>query len=174
MAGEDPRYTAFLRTQPCARCGVTYGIEVHHPLWAPTYNPDEPKPPKAIEGARKGKGQKCHDCFCLPLCFATCHIPGIHRGGGHFTGMTVEEREAWEREQIALHRERYAAEAPAPAAAPACAISRRAKPTSSPERERVLEQIETWAGARRLKAEEHQLIHDLVNDLRAEAPGKEF
>jgi hypothetical protein len=172
MAGEDPRYCAWLRTQPCARCAVTYGIEVHHPLWATTYSPEEARPTKAIPNAKKGKGQRCHDHFGLPLCLK-CHVPGIHNGGGHFAGTTPEEREHWERDEISKHRNRYAMQAPEPAAAPTRA-TRRAKAPDSPERERLLEQIETWAGARRLKAEEHQLIHDLVNDLRAESPGKQF
>lgn len=128
MAGESPRYLSWLRTQPCARCGVGYGIEAHHPLWATTYSPEETRPAKAIEGARKGKGQKCHDHFALPLCLK-CHIPGIHRGGGHFHGTTVEEREAWEREQIPLHRQRYAMQSPGPA--PLASPMRSPKPRAS-------------------------------------------
>lgn len=128
MAGEDPRYCAYLRTQPCARCGVTYGIEVHHPLWATTYSPEEARPAKAIEGAKKGKSQKCHDHFALPLCFAMCHVPGIHRGGGHFAGTSPEEREAWEREQITIHRNRYAMQQPAPAAASRSEKRKRGRP----------------------------------------------
>jgi hypothetical protein len=118
MAGEDPRYCAWLRKQPCAKCLATYGIEVHHPLWATTYSPEEARPAKAIPGARKGKGQRCHDHFGLPLCLK-CHVPGIHNGGGHFAGTAVEEREAWEREQIPVHRQRYAMQAPEPATPPA-------------------------------------------------------
>ncbi len=89
---------------------------------------------------------------------------------------TKHERDDWEMAQVGIHRNRYAMQAPEPlpTATSSRATTRRAKLTSSPERERVLEQIETWAGARRLKAEEHQLIHDLINDLRAESPGKEF
>jgi hypothetical protein len=114
MAGEDPRYTSYLRKQPCAKCFQGWGIEVHHPLWATTYSDEEARPAKAIPNAKKGKGQRCHDHFALPLCLK-CHVPGIHEGGGHFSGMSVEEREAWEREQIPLHRNRYAMQCPSPA-----------------------------------------------------------
>lgn len=114
MAGEEPRYESWLRTQPCARCGAEFGIEVHHALWGTTYSPEGPRPAKAIEGARKGKGQKAHSYFSLPLCLK-CHIPGIHRGGGHFAGMSVGEREAWERDLHPVYRNRYAMQAPAPA-----------------------------------------------------------
>jgi hypothetical protein len=117
MAGEDPRYTAFLRKQPCAKCFQGWGIEVHHPLWATTYSDEEARPAKAIPNAKKGKGQRCHDHFALPLCLK-CHVPGIHEGGGHFSGMSVEEREAWEREQIPVHRNRYAMQCPEPIASP--------------------------------------------------------
>ncbi len=113
MAGEDKRYTDWLRKQPCARCETEFRIEVHHPLWGTTYSPELPRPPKAIEGARKGKGQKSHDHYGLPLCIK-CHIPGIHRGGGSFEGMTPDEREAWEREQIPIYRNRYAMQSPEP------------------------------------------------------------
>jgi hypothetical protein len=114
MAGEEPRYEAWLRTQPCARCGAEFSIEVHHALWGTTYSPEGTRPAKAIEGARKGKGQKAHSYFSLPLCIK-CHIPGMHRGGGHFSGTTVEEREAWERELHPVYRNRYAMQAPTPA-----------------------------------------------------------
>lgn len=173
MAGEEPRYESWVRSQPCARCGVTYGIEAHHALWGTTYNPDEPRPPKAIEGARKGKSQKAHSCFSLPLCLK-CHIPGIHRGGGHFAGTTPEEREQWEREQVAIHRNRFAMTAPPPALPEPGRPARARRATGSASREAFLQEVEAWAGNRRLKDHEHQLIHDLVNDLRAAGAGSEF
>jgi hypothetical protein len=114
MAGEEPRYEAWLRTQPCAKCGADFSIEVHHALWGTTYSPENTRPAKAIEGARKGKGQKAHSFFSLPLCIK-CHIPGIHRGGGHFSGMSLEEREAWERELHPVYRQRFAMQCPPPA-----------------------------------------------------------
>ncbi len=123
MAGEDARYEQWIRTQPCARCGTTFRIEVHHALWGTTYSPEGPVPRKSIEGARKGKGQKSHSHFSTPLCIK-CHVPGIHRGGGSFSGTTPEEREAWEREQIAIHRNRYAMQSPEPIASGTATSSR--------------------------------------------------
>jgi hypothetical protein len=167
LAGEDTRYVAWIRTQPCAACGTTLQIEPHHALSGTTYSPEGPRPAKAIPGARKGKSQRSHDHFCIPLCIKD-HEPGFHQGHGYFEGWSPRERDDWEMAQVGIHRNRYAMQCPDPAALPARATTRRAKPTSSPERERVLEQIETWAGARRLKAEEHQLLADLINDLKAE------
>ena len=168
MAGEEPRYEAWLRTLPCAKCGAEFSIEVHHALWGTTYSPENTRPTKAIEGARKGKGQKAHSFFSLPLCIK-CHIPGIHRGGGHFSGMSLEEREAWERELHPVYRNRYAMQAPGPAvpSMPSPAKRKRATAEGPRERELFLEEIADWAGAKRLKDHEHQLIHDLINDLRA-------
>jgi hypothetical protein len=168
----DARYSRWIHTQPCAVCDTTLQVEGHHSLYGTTYSPEDARPTKAIEGARKGMAQKSHDYFLIPLCLKH-HEPGIHQLGNYFEGWSRAEANAWEEEQVGIHRNRYAMQAPAPAAAPARA-TRPVKATSSLERERVLEQIETWAGARRLKAEEHQLIHDLVNDLRAESPGKQF
>lgn len=171
MAG-DARYSRWIHQQPCAVCGTTIQVEGHHALYGTTYSPEDTRPAKAIEGARKGMAQKSHDFFLIPMCLKH-HIPGIHKLGNHFEGWSRAEANAWEEEQVGIHRNRYAMQAPEPLPTATSSRATRKRVTSS-ERERVLEQIETWAGARRLKAEEHQLIHDLINDLRAESPGKEF
>lgn len=168
MAGEDKRYTDWLRTQPCARCQTEFRIEVHHPLWGTTYSPELPRPAKAIEGARKGKGQKSHDHYGIPLCIKD-HVPGIHRGGGSFSGMTPDDREAWEREQIALHRQRYAMQSPEPIAPAARTAPRRAPRASGSVRlSSVLDYITTWSGKRHLAPDTVQALSDLQNDLSAE------
>lgn len=169
MAG-DARYSRWIHQQPCAVCGTTIQVQGHHALYGTTYSPDDTRPAKAIEGARKGMAQKSHDFFLIPLCLKH-HEPGIHKLGNHFEGWSRSEANAWEEEQVSIHRNRYAMLAPELAPGDVRATTtrtRKARATNSPERARVLEEIETWAGARRLKAEEHQLIHDLINDLKAE------
>lgn len=172
MAGEDPRYEAWIRGQPCAKCGTRHGIEGHHPLWGTTYSPDEPRPPKAIPNARKGKGQRCHSYFTLPLCIK-CHIPGIHRGGGHFAGTTPEEREQWEREQVVIHRNRYAMQCPTPvlaAAAPAARTRNAPGPSAdaaSRERARIARVIRARAAERHHLPDQHALLSELADDIDA-------
>lgn len=118
MAGELPRYTTWIRTQPCAACRTELRIAPHHSLYGTTYSPEDVKPKKAIEGARKGMAQKSHDYFSIPLCMK-CHVPGIHKLGGYFEGWTREAANAWEEQQVAIHRQRYAMQSPEPAAVPA-------------------------------------------------------
>lgn len=113
MADEDPRYTAWIRTQPCAACGTTFQIEPHHALYGTTYSPDEPRPPKAIEGARKGMAQRSHDYFSIPLCLKD-HEPGVHKLGGFFAGKSRAWANDWEERQVNAHRNRYAMQCPAP------------------------------------------------------------
>lgn len=130
MAGEDRRYTTWIRTQPCAACGTQFGIEVHHALYGTTYSPEETRPTKAIEGARKGASQKSHDYFSIPLCLKD-HTPGIHKGGGYFEGWSGAQIEEWEREQVAIHRNRYAMQAPTPVAETATSSRATRKRTGS-------------------------------------------
>lgn len=117
MAGEDKRYTDWIRTQPCTACATSLRIEPHHALYGTTYSPEETKPAKAIEGARKGMAQRSHDYFSIPLCMK-CHIPGIHKLGGFFAGWSRERANAWEEEQVGIHRRRYAMQSPEPISPP--------------------------------------------------------
>lgn len=111
MADEDRRYTTWIRTQPCAACQTELRIEPHHALYGTTYSPEETKPAKAIEGARKGMAQRSHDYFAIPMCMK-CHVPGIHKLGGFFAGWTREAASAWEEKQVGIHRNRYAMRQP--------------------------------------------------------------
>lgn len=125
MAGEDKRYTSWIRTQPCAVCGTTFGVQPHHALYGTTYSPDEARPAKALEGARKGMAQRSHDYFAVPLCMK-CHIPGIHKLGGFFDGWSRAQANEWEEAQVHIHRNRYATQCPTPATpGPARAKSKR-------------------------------------------------
>ena len=111
MADEDRRYTTWIRTQPCAACQTELRISPHHSLYGTTYSPEDTKPRKAIPNARKGMAQKSHDYFAIPLCMK-CHVPGIHDLGGFFAGWSREQANAWEEQQVGIHRRRYAMQTP--------------------------------------------------------------
>lgn len=145
MAGEDPRYTAWLHDQPCSRCGTVLGVEVHHPLWGTTYSPELPRPLKAIPNAKKGKAQRSHDHFAIPLCFKSCHEPGIHQGGGAFANTTPAERELFERVQITIHRRRYAMQFPERIGEQL--VEPRAKPSKLRQRRSKRERFKGWTVA---------------------------
>jgi hypothetical protein len=117
VSEQDRLYTAWVRSQPCCACGTSFQIEPHHALYGTTYSPEEPRPPKAIDGARKGGAQKSHDFFQIPLCFK-CHEPGIHQLRGFFAGWNRVEANAFEEKQVGIHRNRYAVQAPAPVPTP--------------------------------------------------------
>lgn len=171
MANEDRRYTAWIHTQPCAACGTRLQVQVHHALYGTTYSPEETRPSKAIEGARRGGAQRSHDYFSLPMCLK-CHIPGIHELGGFFDGWTREEANAWEAEQVASHRNRYAMQAPPPAAVPEPGRQKRSRNAASDvvarERSRIVEYIRDRAGEARLKPNEAALLTDLASEIEAQ------
>ncbi len=120
---QDPRYLNWVRAQECMACGGPGPCEAHHALSGTTYSPDEGRPAKAIEGARKGKGQKAHDHFAFAL-HIRCHAQ-FHRGKGFASGWSPEERDAWERDCVAKSRNRYAMQAPVPASMPGKAPRKR-------------------------------------------------
>jgi len=53
MAREDPQHIAWIKTKPCELCGKTQGVQAHHVH-------------------DKGKGQRPHDHWTIPLC-EVCH-----------------------------------------------------------------------------------------------------
>lgn len=87
MANEDLHYQAWLRRQPCARCGKRCTVSVHH------------------HTGRRGLGQRASDESAMPLCPA-CHM-GLHDNNGPFKGWTREQLRAWQDEQCTQHRARY-------------------------------------------------------------------
>lgn len=165
MAGELPPYSNWIRQQACAGCLGPGPCDPHHAHCGTTYDPDE-RPPTKSAGPKRGRGQRSHDKWLIPM-HMRCHRQ-FTDSSGPYRDWDNERRDSWEREQVRIHRERYAAEQPATSVAATSNRTTRKRATGSGERERVLEKIVDWAGARRLKAEEHQLIHDLINDLRAE------
>lgn len=177
MAGEDPHRANWIRRQPCRACGGPGPCQLHHAESGTTYDPDEPPPTKSA-GPKRGKGQRCHDKWGMSL-HMRCH--------GHFTdhtgpfkGMDDAARAQWEHDQVAEMRRLYDAEFPNGDPALAAKASRAARPRPRPRdptlraREAVLEEALDWAGQRRLLPEQTQLIHDLVNDLRAKGPDSSF
>lgn len=112
MAGEDRRYTAWLRRQDCAACGEPGPCEAHHAESGTTYSPELPKPRKALEGQRARGAQRSHDHCAFPMHGETCHRNAWHGKRGRFKGWTRKRRDAWEADQIRLHRRRYAMQFP--------------------------------------------------------------
>lgn len=89
MAGEDPAYTEWLRTQPCAACGKPGPCVPHHRTGA-------------------GMGLRAHDHEAVPLHNEPCHLSHLHKWRGPFRSFTREQMRAWHDVQIREHRARYA------------------------------------------------------------------
>lgn len=93
MAGEDRKYSRWIRSLPCAMCGAPGPSDQHH-----------------LGGA--GMALRSHDHESLPLCFsrperAGCHVDGLHSARGRFAAMGKDQRKAWERETAARLRSDY-------------------------------------------------------------------
>jgi hypothetical protein len=80
MAGEDPRYLAWVRTLPCSVPDCRAPSEAHH-----------------ITGA--GMSLRSHDHDTMPLC--RWHHATFHDLTGHFKGWLKHERRRWQREKVA-------------------------------------------------------------------------
>ncbi len=104
MAGEDAEYTAWIRGRPCCApgCGTRQGVQAHHATNGLLLPPGVPMPPKMVS-KRKGRGQKPHDYYTMPLCLKH-HIPGVHERGGPFKKMPKQRLDAWQMEQVTYHR----------------------------------------------------------------------
>lgn len=103
MAKEWPEYLDFVRRHPCAVCGSRLQIEAHHATNGLMVPPGEPLPPKSA-GPKRGRGQKCHDYFTLPLCMK--HHGQLHneRRSGHFKDWSKQRLNAWQMEQVTAMR----------------------------------------------------------------------
>lgn len=91
MAGEDPKYTAFLKEQPChlAEHGGCIGaVHVHH-----------------AQG-RKGLGTTNHDHTGKPLCWQH-HINERHPLKGYFARWVKAQIREWEERTSAHYRRLY-------------------------------------------------------------------
>jgi hypothetical protein len=71
----DPERLARVRQQPCCNCGHRPRSHAHHATYA-----------------------KKDDSQTMPLCM-NCHM-NLHNYSGPFKGMTREELEEWQRQQI--------------------------------------------------------------------------
>lgn len=91
MAGEDPQYTKWLRTQLCCKCVACQAHEAHH------------KP-----GA--GMGLKSHDHTAVPMC-RYCHHD-FHSLSGDFKGWDKAMLRAWQDDKIAYYRRIYTGHMP--------------------------------------------------------------
>ncbi|HKY40740.1 MAG TPA: hypothetical protein VJN18_32620 [Polyangiaceae bacterium] len=169
---EHQHYKQWLLKQACRCWPCAAPVEVHHHTHGET---SSRRPSKAL-GGKRGKGQRASDAFGMPMCFR--HHKELHNSAlrGFFSDMDPRERRTWQDLQVSELRSLYAQEFPNGDQAIAAKSSRAQRPRSrDPEfraRERVFEQALDWAGQRRLLPEQTQMIHDLVNDLRAKGPGE--
>lgn len=85
MADEDPKWTNFIRSLPCAMCLTSEDVCAHH---------------STSHG--RGKSQRAHDHQTFPLCH-TCHM-NFHDRRGKFFHWTKEQRKLWERTLVSLYR----------------------------------------------------------------------
>lgn len=101
MAGELPDYTAFLHERPCCApgCGTRQDIQAHHTTNGLMMLPGTP-PPRG--GPRRGKGQRCHDYYQIPLCLE-CHGQ-FHDSKGQFRTWSKQRKNAWQLEMVTYHR----------------------------------------------------------------------
>jgi hypothetical protein len=95
MAGEDPRYTAWIRSQGChlkaqGNAKPCFGrIEAHHPTYLRT----------------TGSDGRAHDNTAIPLCAQ--HHAELHSLSGVFRGMTRDVLRIWQGARIDEYRGRY-------------------------------------------------------------------
>ncbi len=85
MAG-DPKYLAWVRSQPCCACGRRPPSEAHHKTGA-------------------GLALKAHDHDTMPLC-AGCHR-AFHDASGRFAVMNKAERKSWQMDRVQETRARF-------------------------------------------------------------------
>ena len=96
MAGEDPEFIAWLRSQKCCAPDSPGGCQ----------GPTEPH-----HASQHGMGQRAHDHMAIPLCHHH-HIEQWHRGSGVFKTWTKEQKRSWFAERLSEVWQRYNARRP--------------------------------------------------------------
>lgn len=106
MAGEDPQYVQWIREQPCCACESPFGVQAHHHTGGTTA-PVFPKDgePLASNERPRGKSERAHDTWCIPLCIK-CHA-NLHGFHGLFSPFDQKQRRAWQDEWVRHFRERW-------------------------------------------------------------------
>ncbi len=166
MAGEDSRYTSWIRLQRCAACLGIGPCHAHHSTNGGTDSPDGPRSPKSF-GGRRGKSQKAHDHHCIPM-HHKCHA-NFHDKKGQFAGWTKEQQRAWQDEQVAAWRGLYETNVERhPQVTPARAQGKR-KPVGEWPRERaaLVEFVRDFGGERHHPPEVVQAVNDLADMIAA-------
>lgn len=94
MAGEDKKYTGWLRTQACRGCDRHLeSISPHHST-----------------GGGKGMSTRNHDHTAMPMC-SDCHAE-LHQFKGRFKAMTRHMRDRWQKDQVDYLRRIYVDDMP--------------------------------------------------------------
>lgn len=94
MAGEDPKYCAWIREQRCT-------VWMHDPCEGPVE--------AHHAGNDRGLSQKAHDDTCIPFCHK--HHMAWHAASGLFKHWRKDERRAWADAKIEIYRQRHEAAA---------------------------------------------------------------
>lgn len=98
----EPAYAAWIRAKPCHACESPQYVELHHA----TIGSTEPwELNRAGSAAVRGKSQKAHDSWGIPLCLR-CHR-NFHAACGMFKDWNREQRRKWQEEAVALYRGSY-------------------------------------------------------------------
>lgn len=107
-AKRDRVYLAWIHKHPCCECGSVRLVEAHHHTHG-TLEPVFPSPTQegvlVTAGRARGKAQKAHDHWAIPLCLR-CHRQ-FHDCSGPFRKMDKEELRAWQSRKVLEFRALY-------------------------------------------------------------------
>lgn len=97
----DPAYAAWIRQKPCHACESPLYVELHHA----TIGSTEPWELNSAGGPVRGKAQKAHDSWGIPLCLR-CHR-NFHSACGQFKDWDRQQRRKWQEDAVAMYRGAY-------------------------------------------------------------------
>lgn len=108
MAGEDPSYTAWLRTLPCACCSFLAPAEertVHHHTRGSVEAPELFNGRALRCGRPRGKAQTAHDHWGIPMIHS--HHMDFHALRHRFDGWNKRMLRDWQDGKVAFYLREY-------------------------------------------------------------------
>lgn len=96
---KEPEYAAWIRKKPCHACESPLYVEGHHSTVGSTAPWERDR---AGSVAVRGKSQKAHDSWLIPMCLR-CHR-NFHAACGMFKGWDRGQRREWQDAAVALYR----------------------------------------------------------------------
>lgn len=97
----EPAYAAWIRKKPCHMCESPLYVELHHA----TIGSTRPWELDSAGGPVRGKSQKAHDSWGIPLCLR-CHR-NFHGACGQFKDWDRRQRRKWQEDAVAMYRGAY-------------------------------------------------------------------